>query len=215
MDTHFQRHSAFDGTSNPAFSHVDDFHHTMYENIESGENPPMWTNSSPMPPHHPLDDVIKLYTLINTYSQNNSRCANGTDCDCDSSMYELGTSYKRVHGYLAMVVCLFGVIANILIMVVLTRKEMRTPVNLMLFALAMADLLIMMEYIPFALHMYLIQNPPEIQFSLNWARFVFFHNHFTQILHTISIQLVSGIFLDLVCFLRRKLKQRHKRNVSH
>lgn len=139
----------------------------------------------------------QVFTLLQSYTTNVSKapCKNGTDCECDNSnMYELGTSYKKVHGYLAMSVCLFGVLANILIMVVLTRKEMRTPVNLMLFALAMADLLIMIEYIPFALHMYLIQNPPEVQFSLNWARFVFFHNHFTQILHTISIQLVSDSF---------------------
>lgn len=142
--------------------------------------------------------LLNVFTLLQSYTNNASkaRCDNnnGIECECDSSWYELGTAYKKFHGYIALVVCLFGVIANILIMVVLTRKEMRTPVNLMLFALAMADLLIMIEYIPFALHMYLISNPPEVQFSLNWARFVFFHNHFTQILHTISIQLVSDSF---------------------
>lgn len=157
----------------------------------------MMLGNTTTPAPNDFDSLFEFHyatTLIKSFS-------NVSKSHCDSSMSELGTSYKRIHGYLALVVCLFGVIANILIMVVLTRKEMRTPVNLMLFALAMADLLIMIEYIPFALHMYLIENPVEEQFSLNWARFVFFHNHFTQILHTISIQLVSPAFdMLIVCF---------------
>lgn len=145
------------------------------------------TTPSPFNPFnesHHHQQMLHIFNLIQSFT-------NESKSHCDGSMLELGTSYKRIHGYLALSVCLFGVLANILIMVVLTRKEMRTPVNLMLFALAMADLLIMIEYIPFALHMYVIEEPLESKFSLNWARFVFFHNHFTQILHTISIQLVS------------------------
>jgi hypothetical protein len=78
-------------------------------------------------------------------------------------------------------------------MVVLRRKEMHTPVNVMLLALAIADLLIMLEYIPFAAHMYVSpmedEQPREEKYSYAAALFVFFHVHFTQILHTISIQL--------------------------
>jgi hypothetical protein len=92
-----------------------------------------------------------------------------------------------MHGYFSVSVCIFGTIANLLIMVVLKRKEMRSPVNFMLLALAIADLLIMLEYIPFALHMYIL--PQQDKYSYWSALFVFFHVHFTQILHTISIQL--------------------------
>ena len=106
-----------------------------------------------------------------------------------------GNAYSQYHGYIALVVCIFGVFANILITAVLTRKEMRTPVNLMLVALAIADLAVMLEYIPFALHMYVlpVYEDLEKRFSYNWALFVFLHLHITQILHTISIQLVSQI----------------------
>ncbi|CAL8100911.1 unnamed protein product [Orchesella dallaii] len=182
----YHHHSSFSGVGGAADNLIDnrvneDENFTDNTYLDMMGN--MTTPSTFTDPH----SMMEIVTLLREFT-NNSK----SHCD-SSSMYDLGTSYKKIHGYLALFVCVFGVIANILIMVVLTRKEMRTPVNLMLFALAMADLLIMIEYIPFALHMYLIQNPPEIQFSLNWARFVFFHNHFTQILHTISIQLTLSM----------------------
>jgi hypothetical protein len=37
--------------------------------------------------------------------------------------------YKPIHGYLAACVCVFGVLANILNIVVLTRKNMLTSTN--------------------------------------------------------------------------------------
>jgi cell division protein FtsL len=42
---------------------------------------------------------------------------------------------------------------------VLTHKDMRTnPINLLLTGIAVADMMVMVEYIPFAIHMYLIQG---------------------------------------------------------
>ena len=42
----------------------------------------------------------------------------------------LAESYKPVHGYLSLVMCIFGTIANVLNIVVLTRKEMNgSPIN--------------------------------------------------------------------------------------
>jgi hypothetical protein len=139
-----------------------------------------------------LQELLQLHSdyekFVNLTAQ--AQCSTGGDAS-----YDFANRYKKLHGYIALIVCVFGAIANILIMVVLTRKEMRTPVNHMLLALAIADLLIMIEYIPFALHMYIIDNEPETKYSWAWACFVFFHVHFTQILHTISIQLVSQLWV--------------------
>lgn len=112
-------------------------------------------------------------------------------------VYSMATTYKQLHGYIALLVCIFGAIANCLIMVVLRRKEMHTPVNVMLFALAIADLLIMIEYIPFAIHMYVIGHDIHLEDEYTYASaaFVYFHVHFTQIIHTISIQLVSLLII--------------------
>jgi len=143
-----------------------------------------------------LFDINEIWRSINSHNSTNKSDPEDT-CDNDI-VISFGTKYKGIHGYIALMVCVSGAIANILIMVVLTRKEMRTPVNLMLLALAIADLLIMLEYIPFALHMYVVDNPPEVKYSFHWAILVFLHVHFTQILHTISIQLVSHSFVHFL-----------------
>lgn len=65
--------------------------------------------------------------------------------------------YRHAHGYVSLIVCVFGSIANLLNIAVLTRREMLSPTNAVLTGLAVADLLVMTEYIPFACHMYLPQ----------------------------------------------------------
>ncbi|KAG8322351.1 G-protein coupled receptor dmsr-1-like [Homalodisca vitripennis] len=99
------------------------------------------------------------------------------------------TSYRHLHGYIALLVCVFGTIANILNVVVLTRKEMAAaPINRILTGIAVADMLVMLDYIPFATYMYIIRLPNEApDFSYSGALFVLFHMHFSQLLHTISI----------------------------
>lgn len=112
-----------------------------------------------------------------------------TDCYCNGVARDLAISYKAYHGYVALVVCVFGTVANILNIVVLTRKDMVVaPINRILTGLASADMLVMVEYIPFATYVYLVL-PEHKMFPYGWAVFVLFHMHFANILHTISIAL--------------------------
>ncbi|KAK9512916.1 hypothetical protein O3M35_001227 [Rhynocoris fuscipes] len=97
--------------------------------------------------------------------------------------------YRGAHGYISLVVCLFGSVANLLNIVVLTRREMTSPTNAILTGLAVADLLVMLEYIPFAWHMYLSIGSKTNRYSYLWALFVLLHSNFTQVCHTISIWL--------------------------
>ena len=58
-----------------------------------------------------------------------------------------------------MTVCTLGTIFNIMNILVLTHKDMRSnPINLLLTGIAVADMMVMVEYIPFAFHMYLFQG---------------------------------------------------------
>ena len=67
--------------------------------------------------------------------------------------------YEPVHGYLAVTVCVLGTFFNMMNILVLTHKDMRTnPINLLLTGIAVADMMVMVEYIPFAVHMYLFQG---------------------------------------------------------
>ena len=68
-------------------------------------------------------------------------------------------SYQPIHGHLALLVCFLGTIFNMVNIMVLTHKDMRTnPINLILTGIALADCLVMLEYIPFSIHMYLLDD---------------------------------------------------------
>ncbi|XP_067633925.1 G-protein coupled receptor dmsr-1 [Eurosta solidaginis] len=109
---------------------------------------------------------------------------------CTGELYQMLRTYNGVHGYVALLICIFGTIANILNIIVLTKKDMaKAPINKILKWLAIADMFVMIEYIPFASYQYIYMKPGEKDFSYAWAVFVLFHMHFTQILHTISIGL--------------------------
>lgn len=88
--------------------------------------------------------------------------------------------------------CILGCIANILNVVVLTRREIRSPTNAILTGLAIADFLVMIDYIPYAWFDYILPHmnySRKTLFSYSTAWFIMFHSIFAQICHTISIWL--------------------------
>ncbi|KAG4066995.1 hypothetical protein HA402_007743 [Bradysia odoriphaga] len=106
---------------------------------------------------------------------------------CSGSFHDAISEYKSFHGYVSLVVCIFGTIANILNIIVLTRKDMsKTPINMILKWLAVADMFVMIEYIPFSYFHYIAAGH---RYAYSMATFLLFHMNFTQILHTISISL--------------------------
>lgn len=121
---------------------------------------------------------------------------NGTDqfiedtrpaVDCGGEIEHFSITYgKQYHPYVAISVCLFGTVANILNIAVLTRKDMAaTPINRILKALAVADMILMLEYIPYASYDFVYVKKKE--FPYPGAVYMLIHAHVTQILHTISI----------------------------
>lgn len=105
---------------------------------------------------------------------------------CNLKNFEV--TYRHMHGPLSIFVCVFGSVANILNICVLTTKDMRWPTNYILTSLAVTDLLVMIEYIPFAVHRYIdIDKRFYIDhYTYNWAVFLVFHAVFTLILHFVS-----------------------------
>ncbi|GBP47127.1 Sex peptide receptor [Eumeta japonica] len=97
--------------------------------------------------------------------------------------------YVTIHGYIALVICVLGSAANSINIAVLSRKEMASSTNSILTGLAVADLLVMIDYIPLALHMYTTIGSELNRNSYGWAMFVYFHSIFSQAFHTISIWL--------------------------
>ena len=66
--------------------------------------------------------------------------------------------YHPIHGWLAMLVCVVGTLFNLANILVLTHKDMRNPVNMILTGMAVADFLNNFEYIPFTAHMNLLDT---------------------------------------------------------
>lgn len=123
------------------------------------------------------------------HDNDNNDNINPNDFYCGGKLEEIVISYGyNYHAYVSIFVCLFGTIANILNIAVLTRKDMVcTPINRILTGLAVADMLLMIEYIPFAYYYHLKLLQGDRDFPYLGAVYVFLHNHVTQVLHTISI----------------------------
>ena len=112
----------------------------------------------------------------------------------DESWSNLQKSIASVHGPSSVVICIFGSIANLINIAVLTRRSMVSPTNAILTVLAITDLLVMVDYIPFAFHQYILTTRSiEDRFSFNWAVFVLFHSQFAQVFHTFSIAITLSL----------------------
>lgn len=137
-----------------------------------------------------MDAVDDIATTADYYNATNGTDpGGGTSLFCGAGLEAFQANYRAGHGVVSLLVCLFGSVANGLNIAVLTRREMASPTNAILTGLAVADLLVMVEYIPFALHMYLLIRPPSEKYSYPWTVFVLFHSNFAQVFHTISIWL--------------------------
>lgn len=106
-------------------------------------------------------------------------------------LFHLNEWYRQYHGYLAVVVCVLGIIANILNIVVLTRKNMVSSTNCILTGLAVSDGLTMVAYLPFALRFYCLYGtePSVERNTLGAIRFMLFYACFSVVVHTVSIWL--------------------------
>lgn len=117
-------------------------------------------------------------------------------------------AYVKIHGYIALIICLLGCAANSVNIAVLSRKEMISSTNSILTGLAVADLLVMIDYIPFALHIYTNICAQLNKDTYAWAVFVYFHSIFSQTFHTISIWLT--ITLAVWRFIAIKFPQKNR-----
>ena len=82
--------------------------------------------------------------------------------------------YQQYHGYASFLVCLFGIAANLINITVLTRRNMTSPTNFILTALAVSDLMTMISYLPYAVYFHFVSAPdkslihPEGEFNECW-----------------------------------------------
>ncbi|XP_045190172.1 G-protein coupled receptor dmsr-1-like [Mercenaria mercenaria] len=143
-------------------------------------------------------DYTPYTTSVNTFFENSSdsltNIQNATQATIlqESDLMKFQVKYARIHGYVSACVCLFGFLANIANIVVLTRKNMITSTNVILTCLAVADLFTMLDYFPFAMHFYILKDP-DLQFpstrGYGWICYLLFHANFSVVCHSCAIWL--------------------------
>jgi hypothetical protein len=69
-------------------------------------------------------------------------------------------------------------------------KQMQTATNAILTGLAVADLLVMVSYAPYAFHTFVRPSRDErVRFSYPWTLYTLLHANSSVVLHTVSIWL--------------------------
>ena len=145
-----------------------------------------------------INDTITS-AILNTTGLSTDSLSTG---NTDTSMVDFQKNYGKVHGYISNIVCIFGVLSNILNVIVLTRRHMITPTNCILTALAIADFLTMLTYLVYATYFYIATEPKwEAHHSQGWMYFILVHNHFIITCHnmamwfTVSLAVFRYIFV--------------------
>jgi len=113
--------------------------------------------------------------------------------DAPSALEQFSRWYSGVHGYLCVAICVFGIVSNILNIVVLTNRRMASsPTNFILTALAISDLLPMLTYLPYAVYFHCVAGvhpDPRNGYPRAWIVFLLFNNSFIITSHTVSVWL--------------------------
>uniref|UniRef100_A0A915MCP7 G-protein coupled receptors family 1 profile domain-containing protein n=1 Tax=Meloidogyne javanica TaxID=6303 RepID=A0A915MCP7_MELJA len=118
-------------------------------------------------------------------------------------------NYGQIHPYLTVGLCIAGTIMNLVTVLVLTRPSMRSPVNVLLCAVACCDILVEVSYLIFVLH-FLLASADRCEpsdFSWCWAVFMMFHAHASVIFHAASIWMLVVMAQLRVLTIRRRFQR--------
>ncbi|GMS79843.1 hypothetical protein PENTCL1PPCAC_2018 [Pristionchus entomophagus] len=116
--------------------------------------------------------------------------------------------YDSFHPYISVFLCVTGTIMNIITVAVLTRPSMISPVNVLLSAVAICDIIVMSSVFVFVAHFQLIalKRCDPSDFTLNWALFMYVHAQTSVIFHATSIWLTVLLAQIRVLTIRRATK---------
>lgn len=103
--------------------------------------------------------------------------------------YIIHDSYSSYHSFISVAICIIGVLANSINVIVLTRPNMITPVNVLLVTMALLDMLVMSSYLIFTIHFNFMSFRlcETTNFPYFWGLFALFHAHFSLVGHTMSL----------------------------
>lgn len=117
--------------------------------------------------------------------------------------------YTIIHLPLVIGICLFGIVANVLNVIVLTRRPMRAqPINIILTGLSTAQLLLLVNFICYTAYSRLFDAPCAVAAkSLVWLSYLLLNVNLNLVLHTIA--LVHTSLLAIIRYLVVHFPNRH------
>lgn len=109
-------------------------------------------------------------------------------------------SFRAPFGYIALTVCVFGTIFNILNIIILSHKKMRNAVTLLLTLVSVSELMLLVIFIPYVCAFKLSAGSEDESVdnasSLHAARFVLFYANTSIFLHLTA----SWLIIITACF---------------
>ncbi|KHN80986.1 hypothetical protein Tcan_15618 [Toxocara canis] len=125
-------------------------------------------------------------------------------------LYGIHTFYRPIHTYLSIFMCAVGTICNFCNIVVLTRKQMRTPVNMILTAMACCDTVVLFSNLIYTTHYTFVAfaNCHPRHWSYGWAMFLIAHAHLSLVGHS------SSVWLSVMLALIRYMTLRSRGNMN-
>uniref|UniRef100_A0A914EBQ1 G-protein coupled receptors family 1 profile domain-containing protein n=1 Tax=Acrobeloides nanus TaxID=290746 RepID=A0A914EBQ1_9BILA len=109
-----------------------------------------------------------------------------------TTILQISSTYGIVHKYIALVICMFGSVANAMHIFVLTRPIMRkSSVNQLLSIIAVCDICTMLSYTVYIIRFDVMidHNNPPPGYQLKWVIFAIAHVVVSIALHTITLYL--------------------------
>lgn len=102
---------------------------------------------------------VSMISLLRSFNYNFTKFTNDDSCKFSCTAFaNFSDVYDPIHKPLALLICLFGISANAINLVVLTRSNMVTATNIVLTGLSAAQLFLVSNYLSLLCYNYLAEN---------------------------------------------------------
>ncbi|CAD5216903.1 unnamed protein product [Bursaphelenchus okinawaensis] len=136
--------------------------------------------------------------------------ANGTSSDeCPyytCYLVPFSEAYDKIHILLSTTICVFGSISNIVNILVLTRKNMRTPINIFLTGLSMAQFLLGTNYLALMVFEYFRSRCYVFSWSYMATSYRLINVNFNVVFHTVAFAHTLAVALFRLLALKWPLR---------
>jgi hypothetical protein len=127
--------------------------------------------------------------------------------------------YSRIHGWIAIVICIIGTIFNIFNLIVLRRSKFASnETNTILASIALCDSITMISYSPFIVHFYIINSSP-IYSDLDperdtkyWTLYSLFSSLTCITFHSMSIWLTVYLSIYRCLTIKKSITNKYRPN---